>query len=90
MFLNLRVQPRAGRDEIAGRHGDALKVRLTAPPVEGAANAACVALFAKILNVPRSRVMIVSGEGARSKRLRIDGVTTAQVEAAIARVLAAK
>lgn len=88
VFFEVRVQPRASREEIAGYHGNALKVRLSAPPVEGAANAACVTLLAKVLGVARSRVQIVAGETARNKRLRIDGVTRAQVEQAIARALA--
>lgn len=73
--IAVRVQPRASRDEIAGLHGNALKLRLTAPPVEGAANAACVGLIASALDVPRARVRIVAGHQARDKVVEVAGVT---------------
>jgi uncharacterized protein (TIGR00251 family) len=65
------VQPRASRAAIEGARGEALKIRLTAPPVDGAANKQCVELLAKALGVPKSRVAIVSGAGSRRKRVRI-------------------
>ena len=71
----VRVQPRASRDEIVGVHGDALRVRLTAPPVEGAANEALVTLIAEALGVPRRAVRIVSGSGSRSKTVEVEGAT---------------
>jgi uncharacterized protein (TIGR00251 family) len=70
----VRVQPRASRTEIAGVHGGALKVRVTAPPVAGAANDAVVALIAVALGVPRSRVRIVSGPAARLKTVEVEGI----------------
>ncbi|HTR76637.1 MAG TPA: DUF167 domain-containing protein, partial [Gemmatimonadaceae bacterium] len=71
----VHVQPRAKRSEIAGRHGDALKVRLAAPPVDGAANAELVALFARIFAVPERGVRIVVGAHSRAKVVEIDGIT---------------
>jgi hypothetical protein len=71
VILTLRVQPRAKRDEVAGTYGDALKVRITAPPVEGAANAHLVAWLAELFDVPRAHVSLESGETGRNKRVRI-------------------
>ena len=65
--LNVRVVPRAARTELAGRHGGGVKVRLTAPPVEGAANAALVDFLAKVFGVKRADVTIASGEKGREK-----------------------
>lgn len=69
--LAVRVQPRASRDRVAGVHGETLKIQLTAPPVEGAANAALVAFLAETLGVGRAAVRIVSGEHARQKVVEI-------------------
>ena len=76
----VRVQPRASRSEVSGTHGEALKVRLSAPPVEGAANDALVELLADALDVPRRAVRIISGATARTKVVEVDGVTPALVE----------
>jgi uncharacterized protein (TIGR00251 family) len=76
-WLTVRVIPRAGRSEVAGERGQALVVRLAAPPVEGAANVALVSFLAAALDVPRRAVVIVSGERSRDKRLRVEGVTAA-------------
>jgi uncharacterized protein (TIGR00251 family) len=73
--FNVRVQPRASRSEIVGVQGETLKVRLTAPPVEGAANAALVELLADALGIPRTSVRIVSGASARGKIVEVDGVS---------------
>jgi uncharacterized protein (TIGR00251 family) len=70
----VRVQPRASRSEVAGIHGDALKVRLAAPPVDGAANEALVRLLAELLGVPRRAVRIEGGQASRSKLVEVDGV----------------
>jgi len=72
LVLDIHVQPKASRDEIAGEHGDRLKVRITAPPVDGKANQHLVAFLAKLCGVPRSRVELVSGTSGRSKQLRIE------------------
>jgi len=69
--LAIRVQPRAKRTEVAGVHGGALKMRLAAPPVEGKANDAVVKLLATHLDVPPSRVELVSGATSRVKRFRV-------------------
>lgn len=71
VIVTLRVVPRASRDEVVGPHGEALKVRITAPPVDGAANLHLIQWFAKLCKVPKARISIEFGEQGRSKRLRI-------------------
>ena len=73
--LRLHVQPRASRSELAGRHGDAIKVRLTAPPVDGAANEALLRFLASQLQVPRSALSLVAGGSGRSKVVAIEAIT---------------
>ena len=77
--LTVRVVPRSSRSEIVGEHDGALKIKLTSPPVDGAANAELIALIAKKLGVPRSDVEITSGESSKTKQLRITGVTASQM-----------
>ena len=77
--FHVRGQPRASRSEIVGMYGDALKVRLTAPPVEGAANAALVELLADGLGIPPTYVRIVAGESARGKVVEVDGVNVENI-----------
>jgi len=77
--FSIKVHPRAKKDAIAGTIGDALKLALTAPPVEGKANEACIRFFADVLSVPRSSVTIAAGETSRNKVIRISGLTAAQV-----------
>ncbi len=74
-IIDVRVIPRAGKSGIAGTRGDALLVRLSAPPVDGAANAELIQVLANALDVPKRAVSIVSGERSRQKRVRIEGVT---------------
>jgi uncharacterized protein (TIGR00251 family) len=76
----VRVVPRASRNEIAGVHRDALKVRLTAPPIEGRANEALIAFLAKQLGVRKSQVEIVAGTTSRRKMIRIIGLSAQEVE----------
>ncbi|MDT8069806.1 MAG: DUF167 domain-containing protein [Terriglobia bacterium] len=76
----VRVQPRASRNAVAGEMGDALKIALTAPPVGGKANEACVDFLANLLKVPRSSVTIASGESSRNKVVRIAGMCASQIE----------
>jgi len=76
----VRVVPRASRNEIVGVHGDALKVRLTAPPVEGRANEALIAFLAQRLGVRKSQVEIVAGATSRRKVIRVIGVLAQEVE----------
>lgn len=84
VLLTLRVQPRAARDEVTGRRGEALHVRLSAPPVGGAANASCLAVLADLLAVPRTRLRLVAGPRSRTKTVRIAGATVAGVAARLA------
>ncbi|MBS1211643.1 MAG: protein Mettu [Proteobacteria bacterium] len=72
LILDIHVQPRASRDEIAGVHGDRLKIRITAPPVDGKANRHLIAYLAKVFGVPKSDVTIVAGESGRDKRAQIN------------------
>ncbi len=76
----VRVQPRASRSELAGVHGEALKVRLSAPPVDGAANEALVIFLADLFAVARRAVRIVAGATSRSKVVEIDGITDETVQ----------
>jgi uncharacterized protein len=71
----VKIHPRAKKNAITGELGDALKVSLTAPPLEGRANDACIEFFAKLLKVPRSSVTIASGASSRNKVIRVAGVT---------------
>lgn len=71
LLLTLRIQPRASRDEIVGPRGDALKIRITAPPVEGKANAHLIKFLAKTFGVARSDVVLIAGDKGRDKRVRI-------------------
>ena len=75
----VKVHPRAKKDAITGELGDALKVSLTTPPVEGRANDACIEFFAKLLKVPRSSVTIASGQSSRNKVVCVTGLRAAQV-----------
>ncbi len=68
------VQPRASKDEISGIHGQALKIRLSAPPVDGEANAACIQFLSKILGLPRSAIEIIRGTSSRKKLIRVTGI----------------
>jgi hypothetical protein len=88
--LTVRLTPRGGRDRVEGWARDEtgrayLKVRVAAPPVDGAANAALIALIAKTLDRPRSAVTLAAGTGARLKTLEIDGLDEAGLAAAFGR-----
>ena len=84
IVLRVRVQPGAGRSAVTGRHGDALALRVAAPPIEGRANAQCVELVAEIFGVRKSQVELVSGEKSRQKRLRMTGIEPAHARDVIA------
>jgi uncharacterized protein (TIGR00251 family) len=73
VHLRVRLQPRARRDEVVGERGDAIVIRVTAPPVDGKANAALCGLVARAAGVAPSRVSVVRGHTARDKVLRVDG-----------------
>src|SRR5947207_10708984 len=79
VVIRLHVQPGAGRTAVVGRHGDALKVRVAAPPEKGRANEACLELLAKVLGVAASDVTLTSGESSRSKRFTVTGVEADEV-----------
>jgi len=86
--LAIRVTPRAKRNEIVEILSDqTIKVRLTAPPVEGKANRALIKFIAKLTGVPKNKVEIVAGKGARDKLVSILDVESADVQAAIAKQL---
>jgi uncharacterized protein (TIGR00251 family) len=79
-IFRVKVHPRAKKNAIVGEVGEALKLALTAPPIEGRANEACIALLAEILDVPRSSVTIAAGESSRNKVICVRGLSPAQVE----------
>ena len=80
VVLRVHVQPGAGRTAVSGRHGDALKVKVGAPPQGGRANDAVIALVSEILAVPVSTVTVVSGPTSRSKRVRVSGLAAADMD----------
>jgi len=81
--IHLLVQPRASKNEVVGVQGEELKIRLTSPPVEGAANRTCCEYIAKRLGLAKSAVTIEAGESSRHKRLFLPGVSAAEVIAAL-------
>lgn len=87
VVLHLWIQPRASKNELVEIRDGALKVRLTSPPVEGAANELCREYFAKLLGVPRGDVLLIAGERSRHKRLLIGGHTIDEVRKRIEAVI---
>jgi uncharacterized protein (TIGR00251 family) len=83
IILKIHLHPRASRDEICGLYGDALKVRITAPPLEGKANKALKRFIAKKLNLSSLQVEIIAGERSREKILKLSGVTQENIEKAL-------
>ena len=75
----IRVHPRAKKNAITGELGDAIKLSLTTPPIDGRANDGCIEFFAKLLKVPRSSITIASGAGGRNKVIRVAGVSAQYV-----------
>ncbi len=75
LILSIRVQPKASRDEIVGPYADSLKIRITAPPVDGKANTHLINYLAKLFGVPRANITLLSGSSGRDKRLRIESPT---------------
>ncbi len=80
ILLDLAIQPRASRSAVVGIHDGALKLRLTAPPVEGAANKECVRLLSKTFGIAKTRIRLVKGERSRRKRVLLKGLSHAEVE----------
>ena len=81
--LNLRIVPRASKNTIQGRHGDALKIRLCAPPVEGAANAALIEFLSDTFSLPRARVQLLAGATSRNKRVLLAGFPASAIQSQI-------
>jgi hypothetical protein len=79
-LIAVLVQPRASKNSVCGLQGDELKVRLTSPPVDGAANKMCCTFFARLFGCAKSRVSIVRGHTSRHKQIRIEGQSIAQVQ----------
>ena len=88
LLLRLHVQPRAANNGVAGMQGDALKLRLTTPPVDGQANKAVLAYLAKLLDLPKSSLSLRSGQQSRSKAVRIRSADQARVRAVLSGLLA--
>lgn len=86
----VKVHPKAKRERISGLLGDALKLEITAPPINGRANYACISFFSKFLKVPRSSVTIAAGLNSRNKVIRITGISADAVERAFVIALEAK
>lgn len=82
-LLDIYVQPKSSKNEIAGVHERSLKVRLTAPPVEGEANKECVRFFSKLLGIAKSDIEIVSGHKSRHKTLSVRGIASKALEGLI-------
>ncbi|HZU81114.1 MAG TPA: DUF167 domain-containing protein [Acidimicrobiales bacterium] len=85
--LRVHVQPGASRSEVAGVHGDALKLRVAAPAIEGRANAAVLALLAEVLGVPLSALRITAGGHGRRKRVAVTGLDSAELAARLQAVV---
>ncbi|MEO8140519.1 MAG: DUF167 family protein [Gemmatimonadota bacterium] len=77
--IAIQVQPRASRTELAGLHGAAIRIRLAAPPVDGAANAALIRFLAETLGVSRAAITITSGQSGRRKSVLVTGLGLADV-----------
>ncbi len=87
LALDIHVQPRSSRNRVAGLHGSAVKVCVTAPPVDNKANAAVIKLLASFFGVPRSSLAIKSGSQSRFKKVLISNLSLAEAEKALSRVL---
>ena len=87
VVIRLHLQPRASKTEICGFQGDELKVRVTSPPVDDAANRLCIELFSRIFRTAKSNITIISGHKSRHKRLQIIGATQQETKEVIAKLL---
>src|SRR2546427_6803361 len=83
--ISIRVQPRASRTAVVGWSGDTLNIRLMAPPVEGAANTACLKFLADLLDLPRAHLEILQGQHSRHKVIRISGLSQEEVHERLSR-----
>ncbi len=82
--IDVYVQPRASRNEVVGLQGEELKIRLTSPPVEGAANRLCTDFLAHLLGVPRRDVILLAGDRSRHKRLLVRGLSLEEIRRTLA------
>ncbi|MBW2630678.1 MAG: YggU family protein [Deltaproteobacteria bacterium] len=80
VVFSIRVIPRASRCELAGVQGDALKIRITAPPVEGAANKECIKFLSDMLGVKKSQIKIISGHKSKNKKVSISGINRKDIK----------
>ena len=87
LAFNVYVQPRASRNKIAGMHGNAIKICVTAPPVENKANGAVIHFFANLFGVPKSAVSIKSGGQGRNKKVLINNLALAEAKKTLSRAL---
>lgn len=78
--IAIKVAPRASRSEVVGMHDGALKIRIAAPPVDGAANAEMIKILAKFFGVAKSDISIVSGETSKNKRIKIENLSVSKFE----------
>jgi len=86
-LLSIRVIPRSKKSAITGRRGDAILIRLAAPPVEGAANDALIEFLSKTFERPRRAITIVSGQKSRTKRVSIEGISDTDLSARLSAIL---
>jgi|OpeIllAssembly_1097287.scaffolds.fasta_scaffold391533_2 hypothetical protein len=89
IIIRIHLQPRASKTEICGIQGDELKVRVTSPPVDDAANRLCIEFFAKSFKLPKSAVTIISGHKSRHKRVHFSAVTLNDVSSRLVTLFAA-
>ena len=87
VVLRVQVQPRSSQNQIVGLQGDALKIKLTSPPVDGAANKACCAYLAKVFGLPKREVELVAGQKSRQKKVLLNGVELSSAEEILTSVL---
>ncbi|HJR61045.1 MAG TPA: DUF167 domain-containing protein [Vicinamibacterales bacterium] len=90
MLLSIRIIPRSPRSAITGMRGEAVLIRLAAPPVDGAANDALIQFLSKTFQRPRRDIAIVSGEKSRDKRVSIEGISEAEIRTRLAAILNAE
>lgn len=83
VILRVHVVPRSAKSEVAGVQGDALKLKITAPPVEGQANAECIRFISDILGIKKKQVRILSGHKSKKKTVAIEGIRRKDIEALI-------
>ena len=79
VIIQVHASPRASKTQVQGLHGDALKIRLQAPPVDGKANETLIEFLAKTLGIPQRQITLISGQTSRQKRLNLQGITANQV-----------